>query len=123
MPNYPCEFELPDEWWLAAGMESFTPAASAYRSTAASATILLRDIEPPPRATPNDWRGFDRERLISVLSGIAAGADIPPVPVDELRPINDWSQQPYKYRVRDGFHRYYASIAAGFRKLPALIYT
>jgi hypothetical protein len=28
---------------------------------------------------------------------------------------------PYAYRVRDGYHRFFASIAAGFECLPAVI--
>jgi hypothetical protein len=101
MPNYPCDFEIPDDWLAAAGMYSFARSASAYRSTAAAALVPLQTIVPPPRfpTASKDWHGFDRIRLVSILKGIAIGAEI----------------------ERDGFHRFYASIAAGFSSLPAVI--
>src|SRR6266403_135215 len=49
MPNYPCEFEIPDAWLEEAGMDGFTRTAPAYRSTAAAVPVSLREIEPPPR--------------------------------------------------------------------------
>jgi hypothetical protein len=126
MPNYPCEFELPDDWLVAAGFDSFeTPTAQCYRSTDDAVPVLLRTIEPPYRlrTVPKDWRGFDRARLIDVLKGIVAGAEIKPVPLIEL-PAGDFlAPAPYRYRVRDGVHRFYASVAAGFECLPATIVT
>jgi hypothetical protein len=67
-----------------------------------------------------DWHGFERARLVSVLKGIATGADMEPVPLLEL-PQHDIWPVPYQYRVRDGFHRFYASIVAGFESVPAVI--
>jgi hypothetical protein len=120
MPNYPCEFEIPDAWLNEAGMNGFTRTAPAYHSTAAAVRVALREIEPPYRVPELDWCGFDRDRLISVLNSIATGAEIEPVPLLKLPP-GDFSAAPYRYRVRNGFHRFYASIAAGFECLPAEI--
>lgn len=123
MPNYPCEFEIPDAWLTEASIDGFTRTAPAYRSTAAAVAVPLREIEPPYRtpSTTKDWRGFDRSRFMSVLNGIAAGAEIEPVPLLEL-PAGDFvNRAPYRYRVRDGYHRFYASIAVGFECLPAVI--
>jgi hypothetical protein len=120
MPNYPCEFEIPDDWLTEAGIEGFTRTAPAYRSTPAAVAVPLREIEPPYRVPEKDWRGFDRGRLVSVLVGIATGAEIEPVPLLKLPP-SDFPAAPYRYRVRNGFHRFYASIAAGFECLPAEI--
>ena len=36
------------------------------------------------------------------------------VPLREVEP-------PFRYRVRNGFHRFYASVAAGFECLPTII--
>ena len=84
--------------------------------------VPLQTILPPPRfpTTPKDWHGFERTRLVSLLKGIATGAEIEPVPLLEL-PQDDVWRMPYRYRVRDGFHRFYASIATGFECLPAEI--
>src|SRR5258708_5798374 len=125
MPNYPCEFELPDEWIAEAGMIGFVPKAAAYRSTADAVAVPLREIEPPYRvhAYPMDWRGFDRARFIDVLQGIVAVTEIEAVPLMELPAGDRLVLAPYRYRVRDGVHRFYGSIAAGFECLPATVVT
>jgi hypothetical protein len=120
MPNFPCDFELPQDWLAEAGMGGFTAPAAAYRSTPAAVPIPLATIEPPYRRVTKDWHGFDRARMISVLKGIVAGVEIEPVPLFTL-PVTDFPITPYRYRVLNGFHRFYASIAAGFESLPAEI--
>jgi hypothetical protein len=121
-PLLPAEFEIPDEWWFEAGMADFVPLGPAYRSIAAATLIPLRAIEPPFRfpESPLDWHGFDRVRLICILSGFVKGDEIKPVPVVELPPA-DVPPAPFRYRVRDGVHRFYASVAAGFQCLPAVV--
>jgi hypothetical protein len=122
MPNFPCGFDLPDEWWLEAGMETFTKTSQSYVSQGAATTVPLVRIEPPYRlcSVPKDWSGFDKERLVNVLRGIAMGADLPPVPLAVLPAGDDLTPAPYTYRVRDGFHRFFASIAAGYVSLPVV---
>jgi hypothetical protein len=124
MPKYPCEFEIPDEWWAEAGMVGFRPPTRrGYRSTAVAALIPLLAIEPPARfpEAPKDWHGFDHARLVSVLNAIATGAEIEPVPLAKLPPGDFYLPAQYQYWVRDGFHRFYATIAAGFPCLPAAL--
>jgi hypothetical protein len=123
MPNQPCEFELPDDWLAESGLVGDTLTATAYCSTATAMLVPLREIEPPFRsqAHPKDWRGFDRARLVNVMKGIAERAEIEPVPLIELPPGDRLALAPYRYRVRDGFHRFYASVAAGFGFLPATV--
>jgi hypothetical protein len=122
MPNFPCYFELPDAWIAEAGLDRFTPATGYYRSTADAVPVPLATIEPVYRLVthPKDWCGFDRVRLISVLKGIVSSAEIEPVPLLAL-PVTEFPPAPYRYRVLDGFHRFYASIAAGFECLPGII--
>lgn len=131
-PLLPAEFEIPDEWWREAGMAAFAPPGPAYRSTATATLIPLRAIEPPFRfpERPLNWRGFDRERLICVLTGIATGAEIPPVPAvgmpqpaEPSDPSLAWTvpRSPFSHRVKDGYHRFYASVAAGFDCLPVVV--
>jgi len=43
MPNFRCEFEILDEWWIEAGMPSFTRHRPAYRSTTTN-IVGLDDI-------------------------------------------------------------------------------
>jgi hypothetical protein len=128
MPNYPCDFEIPDAWLADAGMEGFMRTGTAYRSTPGATLVLLSEVEPPYRklSTTRDWRGFDRAKLISILRGFIADAEIEPVPLLELPAglhivPTFVLPGPYEYQVRNGFHRFYASIVAGFERLPAVI--
>jgi hypothetical protein len=119
-PRFPAEFEIPDDWWVEAGMLEFVRRTSAYRSLMAD-LVALDDIEPPFRllSKPLDWRGFDHVRMVSILKAFVTGATIPPIDLLILPTLNDISGQPFKYRVLGGVHRFYASIAAGFEFLPS----
>jgi hypothetical protein len=125
MPIYPCEFELPDDWlaqagWLdAAGHRIFLPTDIAYHSTPDATPIDLKLIEPLGRyhGYEKDFRGFDRARMVNILSGFVAGDTIEAPEAIEL-PIRDWCQGLFRYRICDGVHRYFASIAAGYSEIP-----
>ena len=119
-PRFPAEFEIPEDWWVEAGMAEFVRHAPAFRSTTAD-LVALDDIEPPFRlpSKPIDWRGFDRTRMVSILQGFVAGEAIPPIDLLVLPTLNDISGQPFKYRVLAGVHRFYASMAVGFEFLPS----
>lgn len=122
MPNFPLELEIPDDWLAEAGAVAFVPATRAYRSSFGTVLVPFTNIEPPYRAlnVAKDWRGFDRTRFVSVLKGIVMSAEIEPVPLLEL-PVLEFGPATYRYRVRNGFHRFYASIVAGFDCLAAII--
>ena len=119
MPHLPCEFEIPDDWLAEAGIVGFVPHHPCFRSSEGAMLVPLTQVEPPPRfAThPKDWRGFDRARFVSVLTGFVADEVITPVPVVQM-PALELGHSPYAYRVLDGVHRFYASVAAGFTHLP-----
>ena len=123
-PCFPAEFEIPDDWWREAGMDGFVPASPMFHSTPDVEGVLLREIEPPVRypQCPKDFHGFDRSRFVSILRGIVSGAEIPAVPLLTLVvPDEEVRRPPFGYRVENGFHRFYASVAAGYEKLPAVI--
>jgi hypothetical protein len=122
MPAFPFEFEIPDDWLIKADAVGFKPTTTAYRSTSKAMLVPLVAVEPPYRVLTvvKDWRGFDRGRFISVLKGIVTAAEIEPVPLLQL-PVFEFAPNTYRFRVRDGFHRFYASIVAGFERLPAVI--
>lgn len=121
-PLLPAEFEIPNSWWIEAGMTAFRTNESGYRSTPDAALVLLRTVEPPFRnpGILRDWRGFERARMVRVLMGISSGAEMPPVPVVPLPPATD-PPGIFAWRVCNGFHRFYASVAAGFEMLPVKI--
>jgi len=122
-PLLPGEFEIPDQWRADAGMTAFASfGRRAYCSAETAVLVPLREVEPPFRLPECelDGNGFDRLRLISILKGFVAASEIAPVPLICL-PSTDFPPAPFRYRVRDGFHRFYASVAAGFECLPALL--
>lgn len=122
MPNYPCEFEVPDAWLAKACFDKFTPAGRAFRSTATAILVPLASILPPHRSpkVTKDWRGLDRARFVSVLHGIVAGDEIEVVTGRRLAD-EQFPDAAYTHRVIDGFHRFYASVAAGFSQLPMVL--
>jgi hypothetical protein len=128
MPHHPLDFEIPDAWWEKAGMNNFQRTGSHYRTRELGdklKLIPLTALEPPIRLTTHtkDWRGFDKARLISVLSGFVGNHQIEPVEVTSLGDAilaDTYTNRRYDYAIKNGYHRYYASIAAGYDCLPVI---
>ena len=118
LPRGGGRFKLLADWWVEAGMDDFRRETEAYLVTVYPQVqlIALADIAPTPldRRALTDG-GFDYDRMMKILRGIAGKQVIPPVEV------MDHQQGDYRYKVYDGNHRYYASIAAGFPCLPTII--
>lgn len=125
MPNFPCDFEIPDDWIAESGIGAFRPGEPSYRPASDARVVSLSEIVPPSRGRDchNDWHGFDRKRLVDVLRGITTRDKIAPVPVIELPKSDHLLRLSHQYFVRDGFHRYYGSIMAGFSYLPVSVIT
>lgn len=75
MPLHPLELEIPNEWLVGIAHSRSERRGVAYRTPASATPIPLAGIEPP---RPNlhvayDWRGFDRERFLYVLTRMTAG--------------------------------------------------
>jgi hypothetical protein len=119
LPRRQVSFEIPDEWWIEARMAGFRPTSQAYCTRPEPNVVLVSvtDIVHPPRIVEKDFGGFDRLRLIRILSGFVAGLAIPPIKVHEM------PQGSFRYGLRDGFHRFYTSVAAGFDHIPAILTT
>ena len=98
-------------------MTAFSPGRSHYRATATppSAVVSVAEIEPIRRAHECDAGGFYRDRLVSVLKGFVSDIELPPIEIHEL------PSGVFRYGLRGGFHRYFASIAAGFTEIPAVV--
>ena len=107
------EFEIPDPWWRAAGFSAHTPAYASSSCTQWPTTIVpVSDVEAPRRDL--GVVGLHEDRTLSLLQAFRSGVSIPPLEV-HVAPGQT------KYRVRDGFHRYYLSIACGFSMLPVSV--
>src|SRR5690348_6388059 len=102
LPGHPCDFEIPDEWWIAAGMPGFKPLSAAYRASHGpwrpTITVPLNDLERPLRSPAKPF--FDRDRMVKILTGFATGQDIPPIKVIPRQGL-------FQYRVANGVHRFH----------------
>ena len=107
------EFEIPDVWLVRSGLIGASLAADHFVSDEAETVLDIRQVKSPARGRGVRW--FDEGRMLKILAAFVSDQSLPPVDVD--RP----PQGRLPYRVRDGFHRYYASIAAGFSELPVRI--
>lgn len=125
MPIFPCEFVLPNDWLVEAGWLNhagdmiFQPTDAAYCSTPDARLISLRLIEPlgRDRGHGKDFHGFDRGRMMKILKGFVAGDIIEASDAIELPNDRDFCRGQYRYRISDGVHRYFASIAAGYTEI------
>ena len=109
-------FEIPDEWWES-GRVSFTGNVSnyAYPTDANTQLVSMDELAAPLRDGGLIWFR-NRDSVVNLLQGMCEGAILPPIPV--------WSKgtkHPTKFVVRDGFHRYYLSLAMGFTEIPIRI--
>ncbi|WP_197338870.1 hypothetical protein [Ralstonia solanacearum] len=89
---------------------------SHYQTAEMRSTVVsIEDVEPPLRDGGKIWFR-DRETVIRLLDGMRNGAELPPIEV--------WSKgkkNSTHHVVRDGFHRFYLSLAVGFTEIPVVI--
>jgi len=132
MPHPPLFFQIPDAWLQEAQVAGFVPTACCFAHTeptvpdflvrvpVAEITPMLR--VPGVHAANHGFRphGLDEQAggMIGVLRAITVGLPLPPIIVNVL-PRK--SREGFVYMVRDGFHRYYASIALGFSQIPCTV--
>jgi hypothetical protein len=115
-------FEIPDDWWIEAGMSAFKPTTPSYawRSDPERPTlpVIGMPIDRIRRGPRNrDGGDFHRGRMVSVLQGIARGDRIPPVPITPLA----GEPRRFSHQLRGGFHRFSASIAARYLHIPVVV--
>jgi hypothetical protein len=108
---------IPAAWMAEAGVQDFQPTRRAFRCDGPHECIALADIEVPMRNSgyPLDDNGFRHDRMVRLLIGIREDVSLPAVYLERA----DRAQRPY--RVREGVHRYHASLTLGFSHLPAEI--
>jgi hypothetical protein len=110
---------IPAEWIAEAGAQNFrlVPSQRGFRCDAPHELIALADIEVPLRRSgyPLDVDGFCHDRMVRLLTGIRDNVSLPAIYIEKA----DLGQRPY--RVREGVHRYHASLTLGFSHVPAEI--
>jgi hypothetical protein len=105
--------QIPLEWLAEVGLLSFKPPRPAIRCAAPHELIALDQIERFVREVPIDANGFRRTKMIPVLVHIRDD-----VPFTEPTYVARKAGDP-PYFLRDGVHRYYASLTLGFTHVPA----
>jgi hypothetical protein len=121
-PRGDVSFVIPDDWWHFAEMATFDRSLSAgyYPPSVAAEqafeTVPLSEIEPPVRTVAG--LSFRKYKLMPVLFAFASPECA--LPLVEVTKQTD-AGHTYRYRVVNGYHRYYASVAVGYRELPVLI--
>jgi hypothetical protein len=107
-------FDIPEEWWRFAGMDAFAlNGARCFPVDAARVDdlVAIADIEPPQRDP--GIAAFKKAKMVPILMALVAGNELPPV-----KACRFGSPSQYRYRLCDGFHRFYASVAVGYPMVP-----
>jgi hypothetical protein len=113
----PQSMVIPVQWMAEAGVQGFKATRPTFRCDDPHECIALTDIEMPLRKSgyPLDANGLRHGRMVSILVGIRDDVSLPALYVEQADP----GQRPY--RVREGVHRYHASLTLGFSHVPAEI--
>ncbi|MEO8500910.1 MAG: hypothetical protein ABI565_08335 [Vicinamibacteria bacterium] len=109
--------EIPDEWWAFSEMNQFDRDGRRCFNTDPSAVdelVEIQFVEPPVRAP--GVAPFKKARLVPILMGIVSSSPMPPIEACRLP-----ASGKYRFRLYNGFHRFYASVAAGFPMIPVKV--
>lgn len=110
------KFEVPDSWWIEASAHLFERSEPAFAATSdpdwPTELVPIASVATPHRNPGVE--GLRKERTVSLLRAIIVGHVVPPLEVH---------QPPHstQFVVRDGFHRYFLSVALGFPMLPVSV--
>ncbi len=99
-------------------MRNFTRTSPSYIVDARTlgsqkvCLIALTDVEPARRLPGIPI--FNRSKsVICILQGFVSSSAIPPIKLVR-------TTGPHPYKLADGVHRFYCSLAAGFTHIPAI---
>ena len=117
-PRTGIEFEISDEWWSFSEMDKFKLNGARFylytRSVENAEAVDISEIEPPTRN--KNIPPFKKYKLVPVLMAFTSPeCELPPVEVVEN------NSNEYRFKVKNGYHRYYASVAVGYPMFPILI--
>ena len=107
-------FCVPDSWWLKAKMDEFEPRTPHYRTDDPSALAVRVEKVEPVRRQLKHGVFANEEVVLCIFCGFVENSPIPPVKICEQPP-----DSVYPYRLQNGAHRFYCSVAAGYSHVPA----
>ncbi|NEV75626.1 hypothetical protein DYI24_00880 [Rhodopseudomonas sp. BR0C11] len=106
---------VPMAWIWEARLGTFRPSTKAFFCVEPH-TLVPIDLIVPPKRNENvdlDEGGFGKDRAMWILTRVYDAEPIPPIRLAPGAP----------HQVRDGFHRFYISLALGYSHIPADIET
>lgn len=113
--------DVPLEWLSFCEMDAFSKVVEFYfyAETDSVQVVPIAEIDPPVRdaGAPE----LDKFRLVAILCAFKAAEDgqrrsLPPCKASALP-----AGSAYRFKLVDGYHRYYASKLAGFTQLPIVL--
>jgi hypothetical protein len=112
-------FEIPDDWWSFAEMDNFSTKGGRFYAYPPDAqdvdVVAISDVEPPMRNS--GVPPLKKHKMVPILFGLSSPeCALPPVEVQALA-----APAAHRFKVHNGYHRYYASVAVGYPLLPIVI--
>ncbi|WBU27618.1 hypothetical protein OOZ54_13165 [Rhodopseudomonas palustris] len=106
---------IPQSWIWEARLGVFRPSTKAFLCDEPHTLVPMECIVPPKRneGVELDEDGFGKARAMWILARIYNAEPIPPIRLAPNVP----------HDVRDGFHRFYISLALGYSHIPADVET
>jgi hypothetical protein len=115
------EYRIPADWLIFCEIATWQRRSDLYPwspSVTNVERVAIVDIEPP-RRDAGMAKAFRKNKLVPVLLAFTSDeCALPPIALEQLPPGS-----PFKYRVTNGFHRFYASRHVGYTSIPAVIRT
>jgi hypothetical protein len=110
-------FTIPDLWWTFCECAAFRRTIDFYtyppELDAHTDVVPIANVEPPQR--DDGVPPFIKDRMVAVLVGLQSPHGVvPPIHVCQH------NQDGYRYKVLNGYHRFYGAVALGFPKIPVI---
>jgi hypothetical protein len=112
------DYTIPEDWLEFCDVPNWTRGSDyyPYKSHRIVEIVPLSDIEPPQRDT--DIAPFKKYKMCPVLFAFQSPeCELPPVLVKPLT-----TNVSFRYRLVNGFHRFYASVHVGYTHIPVEVW-
>ena len=109
------DYTIPEDWLTFCEVASWSRQTDyyVYPQGRTVEILALADIEPPQR--DDGMAPFKKFKMVPVLMAfLSPECSLPPVVVE---PLAEGSS--YRYKLANGFHRFYASLHVGYTHIPA----
>lgn len=114
--HHDLSFEFPDDLWAEAGMAGYIARTQSYVFSPDAEVFVVKIADVGPVDPIRRHKLFrDRASVLDILQGFRLGTAMPPVEVVLAKPAYG-----HQYRLTNGTHRLYCSMAAGFTHIPSV---